>query len=357
MRKEVMLESLLTQHKEGLTETRIKEITNLSLKDIKKGISDLRETLKKDRNRGFKLVNKDDKYQLYPKFKIKSKTNYMQENKKVLNQFLEILSLRGRAESTIENYKLILSKFIRDIGKNLKNVDIEDLRNYLKQEQDKGNKKSTIATKISILKSLLGWMYREGIKNNNPSQRLIKPKLNKTKRKYLTVEEIERIRQLDMKLIDKVIFELLYSTGIRVSEAVNLNWGDIGFSNREVYIRSGKGDKDRVTFMSVRTMLLLKKYKERREDNKRYLLRSNFKKRMSKESIIRHIRILGEKANIDTRIHPHRLRHSFATRLLNSGVKIQTVQKLLGHSKISTTETYAKQSMRSIDNEYKRVNL
>jgi len=275
-----------------------------------------------------------------------------------VDEFIHVLNLRGRAETTIDNYENFLNYFIGFVDKEINTITVRDIRKVLMWEKkEKGNKKSTISTKVSIIKSFFSWLEVEEIITSNPANKIEKPKINKNKkRKYLSHEQIEKLRESAEKLIDRVMVEVLYTSGIRVSEAVNLDWNNIDFESKNLFIQNGKGGKNRTTPISTKAILLLKKYLETRKDDEEWVFQSNFKRRMSKESIERHIRLLGEEAGIKKRITPHTLRHSLATHLLNQGLKINMVQKILGHSKLSTTQIYAKTNMDNIDYHYRKIN-
>ena len=157
------------------------------------------------------------------------------------------------------------------------------------------------------------------------------------------------------KLFERALVELLYSSGLRVSEAVALDWSDIGWQERTITVRDGKGGSRRVAPMSTRASLLLRRLKEERQDDEPWVFRSQFRRRMSKEAITRWIRNLGERAGINGRLTPHRFRHSLATHLLEAGVPIDVVQAILGHSSVATTQVYARTQRSSIETHYRRV--
>lgn len=357
MKISTIVESLLVKEKDGLSIKEITDITNLPIEDVEEGINNLKLSLKEDKYRGVKVLCRQGKYILVPKFNIQSKENSKKQNLKLLEEFLNVLDLRGRAESTLETYKYVLGEFIRLVDRKFQRIKVRDVRNYIKAMKDKGNCKNTISTKISILKSLFKWLSREDYIKKNIMDKIIKPKTEDKSRKFLTEEEIEKIRQVDMKLIDRVLFEVLYSSGIRVSEVVNLNWEDINFTTRELKVKQGKGSKDRVTFLSIKAILLLRKYRRNRNDSDKCVFRSNYRRRMSKSSIIRHIKEITRKADIGKKVTPHHLRHSCATHLLKSGMSLDMVQKVLGHSKVSTTQLYAKTNMDDVSYNYKKINL
>ena len=273
----------------------------------------------------------------------------------LVEEFIHVLNLRGRSETTIENYERFLKHFIAELDMEVEDIEVRDIRRFLMKEQkERGNTKSTISTKVSIIKSFFSWLDDERLIEINPASRIEKPKVKNTKRKYLTKEEIEEVREVIEKLIDRTLFEVLYSSGIRVSEAVALNWNNINFNDKKLRVINGKGGKNRIAPLSIKAIMLLKQYRESRNDASEWVFQSNFKQRMSKESIERHMRLLGEEADLESRLTPHRLRHSLATHVLNNGAPISVVSEILGHAKVSTTQIYAKTSQENIDYNYRR---
>lgn len=314
-----------------------------------------------DSNRGIMLAwNENDEVQLVPKPEYQVKIQEMQKGDidklmAVVNEFLYVLQSQGRRKKTLDNYRLNLSRFIKSIQKPVQEITTRDIRYYLMQEKERGNCRNTIASKTAILRSFFSWLEKEEIIEKDPTRKIKNPRTDNKAPKFLTHEEIEKVREAVETLIDRLLFEVLYSSGIRVSEAVKLNWQDIDFNNKTLYVRDGKGGKSRATFLSTKAVMLLKKYKETRTDNGEWVFQSQYKRRMSKESIERHIRQLGKKAGLNKRLTPHRLRHSLATHLLERDTPIDMVQKILGHSDVSTTQVYAKTNTANIEHHYRKL--
>jgi len=216
---------------------------------------------------------------------------------------------------------------------------------------------ATINSKISVLRAFFNWLESENLITNNPMNRIEKPKVYDNKRRYLTNYELEYLRIMDKKLIDDVMLELFVSSGIRVSEMVNLDWENINFKDRELQVINGKGGKDRITKLSTRAVILLEKYRETRKDDNPWVLQSNYKRRMSKESIERHINNLGNIPQIKIELTPHKLRHTFATNLANAGTSIEVIQELMGHENINTCRRYIEVDRNNIDYSYNKVFL
>ena len=216
-------------------------------------------------------------------------------------------------------------------------------------EKKENVKPSTINNKISTLRAFFNWLEKEHLIENNPMNRIEKPKVYDNKRRHLNNCELEFLRIKNKKLIDDVMLEIFVSSGIRVSEMVNLNWDNINIEDRELQVIEGKGGKDRITKLSTRAVIFLERYRNKRQDNEPWVLQSNFKQRMSKESIERHIKNLGEIPEIKITLTPHKLRHTFATNLAKKGTPIEVIQVLMGHSDINTTKRYIKTSKANID--------
>ena len=275
-------------------------------------------------------------------------------NKQILQEYFSIFQLRGYAETTITNYKYDFKVFEHFVQKSFLDVTTSDIRQYL-GEKSKELAKSTIVNKINVLSSLYTFLEEESYIEKNPMDRIQKPSFNDNKRRYLKLEEVEIIRLEINDLFKMMLFELLYSSGMRVSEIHNLNWEDIDFRDREIHIKHGKGDKARVTKMSIRASLLLQKYKESRKDNNEWVLQSNYKSRMSTESIQRHIKQIGEVEGVKINLTPHKLRHTFATTLSRKNIPVEVIKELLGHDSLDTTMGYIQVNKENIDFNYNQA--
>ncbi len=295
--------------------------------------------------------------------------------KNLKNQFLEYLEIeKGRSRKTIDNYSRYLDRFL-DWAKITDPRDITDemisrYRVFLNRFEDpKGAnlKKLTQNYYIIALRSFLKYLARKDIKTLQAE----KVEIGKSQRKeveFLEAEEIERI--LDAvngtnfkSLRDKAILELLFSSGLRVSELANLNRDKLDLKNQEFSVR-GKGDKIRVVFVSNSAKTALEKYLEKRTDidpavfvrdikslkkfkpkterlkNDKKSLDNQDSIRLTPRSIQRIVKYYSVKAGIIKDVHPHTFRHSFATDLLMNGADIRSVQTMLGHSSITTTQIY-----------------
>lgn len=272
----------------------------------------------------------------------------------LVEEFLSVQRQRGRRPGTITSYRLFFRRYAQELGKAIDEAETRDVRRFLRAEEERGNSHSTIASKVHRLSAFYKWLEREELVEKNPMKRIDAPTVPAPPPKHLTHEEIEQIRDV-AKGLDRLLFEVLYSSGIRVSEAVALDWHDLDLNGMQLTVREGKGGKTRTCPLSTRAVLLLRQYQDERTDNDPWVFRSQFRRRMSKESIERRIGNLGDKAGLRRRLTPHKMRHSCATHLLAAGMPLDMVQTVLGHSSVATTQVYARTQTHQIDQYYRRV--
>lgn len=266
----------------------------------------------------------------------------------------KFISSKGLSPKTKQRYSNLLRRLAGYLSISIDAASTDDIRSFLEGERKRENCNNTIITKIHTLNSFYNWLVKEEVISRNPMDRVEKPKETKVPPRHLTYEEIERLREA-AKGVRKVLFEILYSSGVRVSELVALDRSDYDSVNKTLLVRHGKGGKQRLTLLSTRANLILQSYLHKRKDDDPWLICSNYRQRMSTSSVERHIKILGEKAGLTRRVTPHMLRHSLATHLLDAGTPIELVQWLLGHESVRTTQVYARSNPQNIDHYYKRV--
>jgi integrase/recombinase XerC len=213
------------------------------------------------------------------------------------------------------------------------------------------NKKTTIARKLSAVRSFFKFLVKQGVIEQNPAELILTPKQDKTIPTYLSVDEMFRLLdsiQTDTLLgsRNRAIFETLYSSGIRVSELAGLNFSDVDFSSAVVRVL-GKGNKQRIIPIGQKALNAITAYREqlnRQIDSEVLkegsLFLNRYNKRLSARSIARILRKLVDAVGLLIPVSPHALRHSFATHMLDSGADLRVVQELLGHKSLSTTQKY-----------------
>ena len=287
----------------------------------------------------------------------------MSEIEELINKFIEYLIIDKKySENTIKSYNNDLKKF-NDYFKNktINKIEENNIKNYIKYLKQENNDNRTISHNISTLRSFYKFLLIEKTIKNNPMEYIEQPKLKKTLPKTLTIEEIDKL--LDIKLKDafsfrnKAMLELMYSSGLRVSELINVNIHDIDTSNCIIRIM-GKGSKERIVPLGDYAIkyieIYLREYREKltkRELND-YLFLNNHGKKMTRQGFFKILKQIAKEKGIKTEFSPHTLRHSFATHLLNGGADLRSIQEMLGHESISTTQIYTHVSKEKLKENY-----
>lgn len=274
---------------------------------------------------------------------------------KLINQFIEYLEYeKGYSKKTIINYEKDLELFNTYLKENkitdIKNIDYNTIRKYLSHLHEKKYLSSSISRKISTLRSFFKYNLKENKITNNPMTLISNPKREKKLPKYLNYEEMEKLlNSIDTSELEgirnKLIIELLYSTGIRVSELVNIKIKDIRIKENQINIL-GKGNKERIVLFGEKAKEMIKiylnAYKEYFKGNilNDYLLINKKGKQLTTNKIELIVKDVLKKSSLKLNISPHTLRHTFATHMLDSGADLKSVQELLGHENLKTTAIY-----------------
>lgn len=286
-------------------------------------------------------------------------------NDLILKFIDEIKYEKNYSELTVKGYETDLYMFLEYLNENdiksYKSVDYQKIRDYISYlyELDYNNK--TICRHISAIRSFFKYLKINNYIDDNPCTLVSNPKLDKRLPKYLNFEEIEKLlNAFDnnnyLGLRNSLILELLYSTGIRVSEITNIKLKDISLSNKTIII-DGKGNKQRIVYFGSICLNLLKKYIDSsypilNQNNSDYLLLSKTGKKINEREIRKVVDDASSIAGIKIKISPHVLRHTFATHMLTSGADLRSVQELLGHENLSTTQVYTHLTNEKIRNVY-----
>ena len=291
--------------------------------------------------------------------------------KSLIDSFIESLfTEKGFSDNTGRAYLQDLEEFLAFFSKNRASVDkkkedvdsllIEDIdrlviRGYLGFLHKKKNKKTSIARKLSALRSFFNFLVKRGVVSKNPADSVVTPKTEKSIPVYLPVDDMFRL--LDSINTDTLlgirnlaIFETFYSTGVRVSELSGMNTLDVDFSENMVRVK-GKGNKERIVPIGNKAVGSIKTYRERLEkemseprkessiDNGPLFLNKNYG-RLSSRSIGRVLKKIALECGLSVPVSPPALRHTFATHMLDAGADMRSVQEILGHSSLSTTQKY-----------------
>jgi tyrosine recombinase XerC len=273
----------------------------------------------------------------------------------VFNKYINYLEAeRNASVYTVRNYTTDLLDFFEFLRtkkiRSLNEVDRHILRDYLSHLMERSFVKASIARKLSAIRSFYRYLLREEIISASPVATTSSPKLDRRLPEFLTLEEINRLLEApDLSSPagqrDRALMELLYASGLRVSELVNLNLERVNLNTNEIRVW-GKGSKERVTLMGKPAASALSTYISqgrpkllgRKGSNALFLNR--YGGRLTERRVQKMVGKYANMVGIDKKVHPHMLRHTFATHLLDGGADLRVVQELLGHANLSSTQIY-----------------
>ena len=263
-------------------------------------------------------------------------------NQEYLRMFLAAKTIEGCSNRTIQYYRVTIEKMLTVMNQPIRKISTDDMRSYLSQYQEwNGCSKVTVDNVRRNISSFFSWLEEENYILKSPMRRIHKIKTNQQVKEIITDEDIERLRDSCSCKRDLAMIDLLYSTGIRVGELVNLNISDVDFEARECVV-FGKGGKERKVYFDAKSKLHLQAYLSSRVDDNEalFVTLDAPHDRLKISGVEIRMRSLGRSNNM-TRIHPHKFRRTMATRAIDKGMPIEQVQKILGHSQIDTTMQYA----------------
>lgn len=263
------------------------------------------------------------------------------EKEGYLNKLAVELKLKGSSEKTVKIYSYFLEKFLKYTNKTLDEISKDDIKSFLASLIDRySNKSRALAT------SALRFFFKKIINKSDIMNDIETPKKEQYLPNVLTKQEVKQLIDFAQTKKSKLIVSLLYSSGIRVSELVNLKVNNLDLNNKKGKVH-GKGNKSRQIFLSEQLCQELQNYLN--EKNPSIFLFSKNDKPLTTRNIQKIIKKTSEKAGLNKKVTPHTLRHSFATHLLESGIDIRKIQVLLGHSRIDTTQIYTKVSTKDLE--------
>ncbi len=256
---------------------------------------------------------------------------------KILKNLETEIKLRGFSPKTVKMYILYNRQFLQTMNIAPENTTENDIKAFLAEKMTEGNLNSR---SLALVKSALLFHYNEILKNKFEIKT---PKIKKTTPTVLTKDEIKRIFKCVKNKQQKLILKLYYSSGLRLSEALNLKMKDLDLTEKVIWIRNGKGGKDRMSILSDSLVKDLEEFSKFRDKND-FLFMNKKGDQLNPRTIQKTMEKAKIEAKINKDVHIHTLRHSFATHLLESGVDIRKIQELLGHADLSTTQIYTKVS-------------
>lgn len=284
-----------------------------------------------------------------------------------VDKYMEYLrDVKHASINTLTSYKRDLKKlcqYISSIGiSDVNDINSTDLNTYVIYMGEQGMSSATISRSVASIKSFFMFLFRKNIVEDDCAEQLKAPKIEKKLPEILTIEEVNRLLEQPSKntpkeIRDKAMLELLYATGMRVTELISIRLDDVNLMMNYILCRCTS--KERVIPIENAAKVALEQYiKNAREsmcDNSEYLFTNLKGQPMTRQGFWKLIKAYAKKAGIDKDITPHMIRHSFASHLVSNGADLKAVQEMLGHSDISTTQIYLKSRQNRIKEEYDRA--
>ena len=268
--------------------------------------------------------------------------------KKHIDHFITYLKAEeGLSLHTIKAYSGDLTDFLKFTDKKPKNIDYLDIRGFLASLHHRNLKKTSISRKLATIRAFFKYLHREGYVTQNPAKLVSSPKIPKNLPNFLDIDETFSLMDSPQgdtfkPTRDKSILELLYSSGVRVSELTSLNMSDLNMKEHLIRVR-GKGRKERIIPVGSKAMDAIQNYLPERISIKKKssaLFLNNRGGRLTQRSVRRILIEYSRMINLKCDLSPHTLRHTFATHLLHEGADLRSIQEFLGHSSLSTTQKY-----------------
>lgn len=301
----------------------------------------------------------------------KEKSSYIIEdgNSKELSEFQDyLLNVRRYSSNTVSSYSFDIcdfTKFIRGLGKIFKDIKVDDVKSWILDLTERQIGKRSIKRKISSLKSFYAWMYLQKKVDSDPFEYVHSPKATHALPDFFSEKEIDDLLTANEKRTDKLkdrdqaLLMLMFASGLRASEVVNLTFNQVDFDNRIMKV-SGKGNKDRlVPFTNSAKEAMLNYINGLRKDllkeDTKYIFLNSQGSKMTVRGLEYILNEIEAKTGLYGKIHPHMLRHSFATKMLNRGADLRTIQELLGHSSIETTSIYTHVAYENMKETYEKT--
>lgn len=301
----------------------------------------------------------------------KEKSSYIIEdgNSKELSEFQDyLLNVRRYSSNTVSSYSFDIcdfTKFIRGLGKIFKDIKVDDVKSWILDLTERQIGKRSIKRKMSSLKSFYAWMYLQKKVDSDPFEYVHSPKATHALPDFFSEKEIDSLLTANEKRTDRLknrdqaLLMLMFASGLRASEVVNLTFNQVDFDNRIMKV-SGKGNMDRlVPFTNSAKEAMLNYINDLRKDllkeDTKYIFLNSKGNKMTVRGLEYILDEIEAKTGLYGKIHPHMLRHSFATKMLNRGADLRTIQELLGHSSIETTSIYTHVAYENMKETYEKT--
>ena len=274
------------------------------------------------------------------------------ENDDLLDAYISALAVEGKSPKTIDRYAYIIGRMRKAVKTPTRSLTVYHLRKYLADEKARGISDRTLEGTRQVFSAYFNWLQREGLIQTNPCANLGAVRYAKKIRDTYSEIDTERMKFLCKSIRDRAIVLFLSSTGCRISEVTQLNRDDVDLNALECTVL-GKGNKERVVYLSPVAGMMLKEYLGSRTDDNPALFVGKRRERLTPHGIRYMLSVLAERASVE-HVHPHKFRRTLATNLIKHGMPIQEVAAILGHDKLDTTMQYVVLDKSQVKNSYRK---
>lgn len=269
----------------------------------------------------------------------------------LIQTYLNAKAVQGVSRKTLARYQYTLVRMYEDINVPIRMMNTAHLREYMASEMDRGISKNTVKGCKSIYNNFFAWLQQEEIISKNPMTNVGQIRAKAKLRESFSGEEIQLIKEAAGSSKELAMIYFLLASGCRVGELVSIDRGDVDYAGRKLQA-TGKGQKTREVYFDDVTGLMMQRYLSERADDHPALFLSRNNGRYSENGVGAMMRRISARTGIH--VYPHRFRHTFAQTMLDRGMRIEEVSRLLGHTKIDTTLTYARANQRNTENSYRK---
>lgn len=271
----------------------------------------------------------------------------------LLDAYTAAMQIQGRSPKTIERYRYLIQRMMRDVRVPTRSLTVYHLRQYLAREKARGISDRTLEGTRQVFSAYFNWLQRERLIETNPTANLGAIKCQKKIKAIYSDVDLEKMKFSCASIRDRAIISFLASTGCRINEMTQLDRDDVDLVNLECTVL-GKGNKERTVYLDAVTGMLIRDYLNQRKDSLPALFIGKGSDRIKPGGVRRMLKDLQGKAQIETTVHPHKFRRTLATNLIRHGMPIQEVAAILGHDKLDTTMQYVVLDKSEVKNAYKK---
>lgn len=278
---------------------------------------------------------------------------YDDDNDKIIKAYMACLIVEGKSKGTVLQYQRTAKRLFEFLGnKKFDTVTTLDIRSWLASLKLSGCKNVTINNQQNNVSAFFTWLFNEEMITKNPCSTIKQVKVPEEEKKAFTSDEVDTVRSNCDGLYERALVETLLSSGLRVAELCSLKTADIDFAKLTVYVKNGKGGKDRTTFITPVARKYLLSYIDNNKHKSDYVFTTKYGSKYTPYGIRKTTEKLSKKCGF--RVHPHRFRRTLATDLARKGMPIQEIQRLLGHSSISVTRKYIETRIEQVEASYRQ---